>query len=471
MEVEICVLGGGPAGSVTAQRLARLGHDVLLVDRGGNAKPHRTESLASAVPPILDSLCLQESLHRASFCCESHALLRWESDTVQIDRRHRGPSHLIDREQFDKCLREAASSASVRLVTPARAHAPRRHAAGGWDIRLSAPDDLRSIRARFLVDARGRRHGNETDGTQPPPPPTVAVAGLWAGDGDNLSETRIEAGRDEWFWGCPLPGGAYAATVFLDSMRLGGLAKEARLRLYNGLLLRSELLRGLMQRELVGSLRICDATCRVASDPVGADFIRVGEAAFTVDPLSSQGVQAAILSAIHGSAVVHTILARPANQQMAVEFYRGRQKASAAESRRNTARHYWRRAQGLDSAFWLRRSLGVGERSAPEHDRIWRSIPTASPLVVSDAVRIVEVPMLAGDFIERAAAISHPAFDHPTGYLGSVPLVPLIRRIDRGATRDQILRAWGCYVAPMAACKIMDWMYQVGLLVTAPDGQ
>jgi flavin-dependent dehydrogenase len=169
MEVEICVLGGGPAGSVTAQRLARLGHDVLLVDRGGNAKPHRTESLASAVPPILDSLCLQESLHRASFCCESHALLRWESDTVQIDRRHRGPSHLIDREQFDKCLREAASSASVRLVTPARAHAPRRHAAGGWDIRLSAPDDSRSIRARFLVDARGRRHGNETDGTQPPP--------------------------------------------------------------------------------------------------------------------------------------------------------------------------------------------------------------------------------------------------------------------------------------------------------------
>ena len=168
MEVEICVLGGGPAGSVTAQRLARLGHDVLLVDRGGNAKPHRTESLAPAVPPILNSLCLQESLHRASFCCESHALLRWESDTVQIDRRHRGPSHLIDREQFDKCLREAASSAGVRLITPARAHAPRRHAAGGWDIRLSAPDGSRSIRARFLVDARGRRHGNETDGTQPP---------------------------------------------------------------------------------------------------------------------------------------------------------------------------------------------------------------------------------------------------------------------------------------------------------------
>ena len=32
-EGEICVLGGGPAGSVIARSLAELGHDVLLVDR------------------------------------------------------------------------------------------------------------------------------------------------------------------------------------------------------------------------------------------------------------------------------------------------------------------------------------------------------------------------------------------------------------------------------------------------------
>ena len=59
VEGEICVLGGGPAGSVIARSLAELGHDVLLVDRTVGENVPRAESLAPSIAPILDSLRLR----------------------------------------------------------------------------------------------------------------------------------------------------------------------------------------------------------------------------------------------------------------------------------------------------------------------------------------------------------------------------------------------------------------------------
>ena len=43
---EICVIGAGPAGSVIARRLAQLGYDMVLVDRGRRENDPRAESLA-----------------------------------------------------------------------------------------------------------------------------------------------------------------------------------------------------------------------------------------------------------------------------------------------------------------------------------------------------------------------------------------------------------------------------------------
>ena len=57
---EICVLGGGPAGSILARRLAELGHDTLLVDRTGTNDRPRAELLAPSILPILDSLRLRD---------------------------------------------------------------------------------------------------------------------------------------------------------------------------------------------------------------------------------------------------------------------------------------------------------------------------------------------------------------------------------------------------------------------------
>jgi hypothetical protein len=104
-----------------------------------------------------------------------------------------------------------------------------------------------------------------------------------------------------------------SATVFVDATRAAGLSGDARKELYQRLLFRSELLSDLSHGAMATPISVRDATSHTASDLIEEDYIRIGEAAFSIDPLSSQGVQSAILSAIHGAAATPRVdvLSRP----------------------------------------------------------------------------------------------------------------------------------------------------------------
>ena len=53
---DVAVIGGGPAGSVFATRMAQLGFDVCLVERSRFPRPHLGESLSPGVMPMLASI-------------------------------------------------------------------------------------------------------------------------------------------------------------------------------------------------------------------------------------------------------------------------------------------------------------------------------------------------------------------------------------------------------------------------------
>jgi hypothetical protein len=431
----------------------------LLVDRPRHDCQCRAESLPLSIAPILASLGLGPCLDRATFREDGRALVAWESDAVQTQPWARG--YLIDRAMFDSLLREAAVSAGVRVVAPAQARQILRLCEGGWRLQLLGPRGPQWEQSRFLIDARGRRSA----GTKEMSTPTAAVTGAWS-TGGGFDQTRIEAGANEWFWGSPSPDGTYIATVFLDRERMRGLAAAARVRFYRDLLATSQLLRALLRQKPEGLPRSSDATSRVHSDLAGADFIRVGEAAFAIDPLSSHGVQAAVLSAVQASAVVHTMLARPSDQTIALDFYRRHQTAAAARSRAISARYYALRAQETAEPFWLRRSQEV-PATAPRGQRLPRPASGQSSLGVSPDLRLVDTPVLSGSFITLARALSLPTLESPVAYLGDFPLAPLIETIEPQATIDEILQIWARHVPPTAAARIMDWMWETGILVAA----
>jgi flavin-dependent dehydrogenase len=464
MESEVCVLGGGPAGAVIAWRLAELGHDVVLVERGAagprQRRRARAESLAPSILPILDSIGLRDVVEASAFMREARSLVLWGSGDVEVKTWDAAPSLLIERASLDDRLRAAATDGGTRVIAPAAARAVRREA-GEWIVSVTASAGPLAIKAQFLVDARGkRRHPCIADGA----PITVAMSAPWLPSDGAYVETRIEAGRDEWMWGNPLPDGSYAATIFVDSARVAGLRSHARSALCRDILLRSKLLAGLTKGRMIGPVDVRDATPRVNRDPMGHDFIRVGEAAVAIDPLSSQGIQTALLSAIQGAAAVHTILTAGCDPEPALAFYRERVQTTAARSRAAAARLY--REHPDQTPFWMRRSLAAGS-AAPEERR--QAIPELpSRLGVARDLGIVDIPVLSGAFILRARALHHPGLAEPVAYLGGIALVPLVLDMPGPSTPDEIIRRWSALMPAQAAWNVMNWMSAAGILVPDP---
>ena len=460
IDCDICVLGGGPAGSVIARRVAQLGYDTALVDRDRQVKELRAESLAPSIFPMIDSVGLHDQVAAATFCRERHALLLWVGQTVEIKRFDAEPSLLVERTQLDQLLRAAAASAGARLLTPAAARSPSRLASGVWLVPVDTPEGSISVRARFLVDARGRaRQG----GTPRRGPCTTAISAVWDIGDRCLGETRIEAEGDAWFWGSPFPRRRYAATIFVDAARLAGLGVANREQLYRALLARGQLFGDLLDGKMVSPTRVRDVTSSVSGELIGPDFIRVGEAAVAIDPLASQGIQGAMVSALQGAAAVHTILSGH-DPVPALEFYQQRQLHAAAKARRHAAHFYALRAATVATTFWTTRSPPAQER--PFETPSWRRGLNGLPhrLRPSSELRMIEVPVLAGDLIKRAPALSHPALEQPVAYSRGVELGPLIVEASTASTTEHLIDRWSLHTAPSTAHEIAAWMYAVGIL-------
>jgi flavin-dependent dehydrogenase len=465
IECAVGILGGGPAGSIMARQLAERGYDTLLVDRTGATKAQRAESLPPAVQPILDSVRLQDALDASVFCREQRALLLWGANELQVKKFDNAASLLVDRAHFDHVLRIAAAQSGTRVLAPASARSPQRHPRGGWLVPITTSSGPVLMRARFLVDARGRRPRACVDDSAPS---TVALSASFVVDDRAFAETRIEAGMDAWFWGSPLPSRCYAAAAFLDSARAAGLGGYDRMRLYRRLLSRSKLLKNLLTNRFCGPVSVRDATSRLANDLIGDDFIRVGEAAVAIDPLSSQGIQAALLSAIQGSAAVHTILTASFESGAAFEFYRERQQDLAAKSRLTAARFY--RAHRGESQFWKKRQAAADGQFANRPQRAPPETALPSELRVSQALQIVEVPVLADGLVRRARALGHPRLERPTAYFAEVALAPLIDDIGDAHATEDILSRWMRHVPLETATKIMNWMWSIRILDSHPGG-
>jgi flavin-dependent dehydrogenase len=457
VQVEICVLGGGPAGSIIAQRLAQFGRRPLLFERDTPTKPHKVESLPPPILPILDSLGLSDVVATATIRRERRALVRWQSD-LTLPKFLESESHLVDRRLFDQTLRKAAAAAGASVLI-ANARAPQRHRSGGWLIPITTKSGSMSVVADFLIDARGKRWSDSSlhDG-----PRTVAMSATWHVPNLAYVETRIEAGAEEWFWGCPLNNGLYSATIFVDPTIIAGLSCSERRDFYCELLDRSQLLRNLRRGKLTTPIVVRDATSRLANDLIGEDFIRVGEAAFSMDPLSSQGVQRAVVSAIQGGAAVHTILTK-GDYHGAMKFYRERQENAAKQAMLSAMRlhqdHIYK-----NKPFWTTRLGSMQTSSAAQQTKT--ELPTAVPALVrvSKKLDIVQVPALRGDSIQQTAALSHPRLQEPIAYLNGIALAPLVSGLTQWATADQVLNRWAEQIPRGTAQRVLASMCALGLL-------
>src|SRR5258708_10310517 len=255
-------------------------------------------------------------------------------------------------------------SVGVRIYQPVQVQEVKRLEDVGWGVRIAANERRQRLKAQFIVDAAGRRPAipgaRIKDG-----PPLVSIHANWALTGNVAFDGLIEAGEDAWLWYARTAHDQAVVSVFSDPRSLSAGNADSMQAQYAGLLRQFRALRPEQFGEQISAPQVCDASSHHAEDPVGDRYIRLGDACFSVDPLSSQGVHLALQSGLQGSIVVNTILKKPENTEAARQLfcipigervgrYNGRTKQEYARVAPPNA--FWRARAGDPSA-----AMAVGD--------------------------------------------------------------------------------------------------------------
>jgi hypothetical protein len=286
---------------------------------------------------------------------------------------------------------------------------------------------------------------------------TIALYAYW--DGDRLpTAPQISACKAAWSWGAPVGGLGFNVTLFVDRESIVGGRGSVR-RAY---------IEGVDQAQMFGSradlgrcsdIAVCDATAWFDQSSVGRDFIKVGEAAQSLDPLASMGIQKAIQTAIWASVVINTILRRCATGAAAREFYQGKLSAAAAAHAATVAEIYASAIDRAPTPFWIRRAapavrpVKVGTTLGQE------AAPSRSSSIVIGSARIIDHPCICGDFIEMRRAALVGAGVEPVAFVGGLSVAKVIDRVGEGCSLGDLESWMTSHIDGGTARQLTSWLF------------
>jgi len=460
LHYDVCVVGGGPAGGIAARQLAKLGLSTCIVDPGAATAGHVGISLPPPVRTILASIGL--AVEDAVLLQPDGALIIWGHDKQPAYKRHPVAGLTVDRPRFDALVLSAARAAGAHIMMPAVASRPVRQEDGFWRIPFRHSGKHEAVYARYLVDAAGR-HGILRRRRQPHSSRTFAMYGIWTDVRMNGQESRVEAAADGWAWGTPLSDSDLFAAVFVDELAIAQIGRSRIVESYCRHLATSELLHACVHGRLRSTVKICEASPLPPVDVCGPNHIKVGDAGLCLDPLSSQGVQRAIVSALQAAAVANTTLRTPANAALARAFYEQRLDDAAEQDRSATETIYREQAEVTPTPFWTRRCgrLQLSDRQHASSD----ASPPPGALSLSKDVRLGPTGALVDGLIVPQQALFHPEFAGPVAFLGGYPIDRVLAPVRQGISPGELERAWRALLPGASATDILSWLLSRRILV------
>ncbi|PMZ75214.1 flavin-dependent monooxygenase QhpG [Pseudomonas sp. FW305-70] len=407
---DIVILGAGPAGAAVALGLRRLGHRVTLISEW-----RRFAALEGVSVRVLDAL-RSAGLHQAL----TEAALPSQRQVSWNGQRHaQNIEYLLDRPLFDRGLREDLRLAGVELIEGRVLRV--QSSANGHRIEI---DGHESLLAPFLVEARGRQAPAIGRGMRGPE--TVSLLNRWQGTPGSTA-SAVESLTDGWAWMARRADGQcyWQWTVDVASAGLPGKAmlldycrqrrgESAVARVFFG-----------GEPELDVQLHARSSTAILNPQVCGDNWIRVGDAAMAVDPLSGNGIFQSLSSALQAPTVINTLLCKPERAALARRFHEQRVEQLFLRFARIGRDFYADEQRWLDQPFWqARRQWPDGEIAHAEAD--------------FNALRIELAPVLRDGFVDEAEVVI--TVDQPLGiwHVQGVEVAPLVRRL-RTEPAEQVL--------------------------------
>lgn len=348
-EYDLAVLGGGPAGLVSALLMRRHGYSVVLLNKPSNGAEKVGESMPAATNRLLQKLALPALTHDTHDPI-SGAMCYWAGFLEQQDGLAyiQGCDWRLNRTLFEKMLFEQAQAEGVDFINEKLTHVCREE--HHWVLETDA---TQSITSEFIIDASGRSAilprllsvGKDKG------PPLIAV---WASVGIDTStyetltqQTLIESQANGWWYAARLPQQRIMAIFHTDAEYAADLRKQPHLwqqQMANTALLSKQLPIDSFTNIVPKAANARDTNLKSV---YGDGWAACGDAALSFDPLSSQGIYNALASA----AMLYKALINE-DRESSLREYQLRLNQVAATYQQKRQQYYRQAYNEYQTEFW-----------------------------------------------------------------------------------------------------------------------
>ena len=284
INIDILIIGGGITGSSTAILLQRKGYSTVIIEKTDLHKFKVGESLSPECKYYLDWLDVKLSTEERIEFSESHS--RWGEHTIRTSEfiyNPYGNSIAVNRNGLeDKLIKTAYSNGSITelqsIIKEIKFDNNR------WKIIVETFNDRKMYTSKFLVIACGRNPFLKIDNTKRKYYDRLVAVTLII---DNETKEKrilyVESLPEGWIYSNQIPGNNTIVSFFTDS----DLLPKAKFveQFMSGKI-------PTINNPISTNYKIytSDARTRWIANQSGLSWLRIGDAAYTIDPLSGKGI-------------------------------------------------------------------------------------------------------------------------------------------------------------------------------------
>ncbi len=305
-QYDVIIVGAGVAGLTAASSLARHGVSVLIVDSEAKGGFKTGECLMADALPVMEKLGLKQPFLNADHRSLQSYRVSWGQQNSY--ERHllthpMGAGWIVNREVFDDMLLNHCQLHNAEIRWQSALHQVERSASGEWLLHFKEGKDVLS--AKFIIDASGRARAFTRRINVPKTQIDKLVASCCHVQTDcelSANQATIASDKHGWWYYAKYTKTHGNLCYFSDADLPRPSSPQH--------LLDSAMQQPSLARLLSDSVPVSTTFKRYAAyssalqDCIGEDWLAIGDAAVSFDPLSSYGMTSALSSAFYASKAI-----------------------------------------------------------------------------------------------------------------------------------------------------------------------
>lgn len=365
---DVLIMGGGSAGVSAGLGLLKRGNiSVALVESGQYDEVRIGESLPVHVKPLLQFLDVWNDFS------QSHTLVEFSSVSAWGDKKLRSLGSFnapklkgwnIDCMKFDAQLAKTFAQRGGNLMLNTKVIFCKNQLKDGWTITVKeANGETKIISCKYLIDASGRRGLIRTNTNLSLSVHDRLMGVCCIGQLPEGSEVKpsvqIEACEYGWWHISALPENRVSVVLMSDPDIICQL-QVSKKEIWDVLLRQMDFMDGQMKDVLFNEKPYsfpCFSSCLKKMG--GDNWIVVGDAVASYDPLCSSGILRAIDSGVHGALVAIDFLVAEGKNNLLEAYVNSIQKEFSTYLQ-NQWQCYQRENRWPNAIFWERRRAVLG---------------------------------------------------------------------------------------------------------------